>query len=84
MRDPIDDFGADTARFFMLSDSPPNRDMEWSDSGVEGSWRFLNKLWKFVKALPNKNTKNGLPTSISVQNRELLTFMNTTIKDVYY
>ena len=46
----IDDFGADTARFFMLSDSPPNRDMEWSDSGVEGSWRFLNKLWKFVKA----------------------------------
>ena len=53
----IDDFGADTARFFMLSDSPPNRDMEWSDSGVEGSWRFLNKLWKFVKSLPNKNIK---------------------------
>ena len=36
----IDHFGADTARFFVLSDSPPNRDMEWSDSGVEGSWRF--------------------------------------------
>ena len=40
----IENFGADTARFFMLSDSPPNRDMEWSDSGG-GSWRFLNKLW---------------------------------------
>ena len=66
----------------MLSDSPPNRDMEWSDSGVEGSWRFLNKLWKFVKALTNKNIKDGLPTNISIQNRELLTFMNTTIKDV--
>ena len=58
----IDDFGADTARFFMLSDSPPDRDMEWSDSGVEGSWRFLNKLWKFVKVLPNQNTKVGLAT----------------------
>ena len=56
--------------------------MEWSDSGVEGSWPFLNKLWKFVKALPNKNIKDGLPTNISIQNRELLTFMNTTIKDV--
>ena len=78
----IDDFGADTARFFMLSDSPPNRDMEWSDAGVEGSWRFLNKLWKFVKALPDKNTKDEFPTNISIENRELLTFMNTTIKDV--
>ena len=66
----------------MLSDSPPNRDMEWSDSGVEGSWRFLNKLWKFVKALPNKNIKDELPKNISIQNKELLTFMNTTIKDV--
>ena len=52
----IENFGADTARFFMLSDSPPNRDMEWSDSGVEGSWRFLNKLWKFVISLPKNKT----------------------------
>ena len=50
----IKNYGADTARFFMLSDSPPNRDMEWSDSGVDGSWRFLNKLWKFVISLPKK------------------------------
>ena len=78
----IENYGADTARFFMLSDSPPNRDMEWSDSGVEGSWRFLNKLWKFVKSLPSSNTKDELPTNLSKQNKELLTFMNTTIKDV--
>ena len=78
----IENYGADTARFFMLSDSPPNRDMEWSDSGVEGSWRFLNKLWKFVKSLPNGNTKDELPTNVSEQNKELLTFMNTTIKNV--
>ena len=42
----------------MLSDSPPNRDMEWSDSGVEGSWRFLNKLWKFVISLPKNINKS--------------------------
>ena len=78
----IENYGADTARFFMLSDSPPNRDMEWSDSGVEGSCRFLNKLWKFVKSLPSSNTKDELPTNLSKQNKELLTFMNTTIKDV--
>ena len=78
----IKNYGADTARFFMLSDSPPNRDMEWSDSGVEGSWRFLNKLWKFVITLPNKAVKHELPINISETNKELLTFMNTTIKDV--
>lgn len=78
----IDDFGADTARFFVLSDSPPNRDMEWSDSGLEGSWRFLNKLWKFVISLPNKNNQNKLPTVISLQNKELLSVMHSTIKNV--
>ncbi len=78
----IENYGADTARFFMLSDSPPNRDMEWSDSGVEGSWRFLNKLWKFVKTLPNNNSRDELPKNISIKGKELLTFMNTTIKDV--
>ena len=78
----IENYGADTARFFMLSDSPPNRDMEWSDSGVEGSWRFLNKLWKFVITLPNKSVSDELPINISETNKELLTFMNTTIKDV--
>ncbi len=78
----IEEFGADTARFFMLSDSPPNRDMEWSDSGVEGSWRFLNKLWKFVISLPNKNNQNKLPTIISLQNKKLLSVMHSTIKDV--
>ena len=78
----IENYGADTARFFMLSDSPPNRDMEWSDSGVEGSWRFLNKLWKFVKTLPNNNTRGELPKNISIKGKELLTFVNTTIKDV--
>ena len=44
----IEGYGADTARLFMLSDSPPERDLEWTESGVEGAWRYLNKLWRLV------------------------------------
>ena len=66
----------------MLSDSPPNRDMEWSDSGVEGSWRFLNKVWKFVTHLPKNINKVELPNNLSENNKELLRIMNTSINDV--
>ncbi|MDC0195107.1 leucine--tRNA ligase [Alphaproteobacteria bacterium] len=41
----INTYGADTARWFMLSDSPPDRDLEWTDSGASGSYKFINKLW---------------------------------------
>ncbi|MBK8208709.1 MAG: leucine--tRNA ligase [Rhodospirillales bacterium] len=45
----IEAYGADTARLFMLSDSPPERDLEWTDAGVEGAWRFVNRLWRMVE-----------------------------------
>ncbi len=44
----IDQYGADTARWFMLSDSPPERDVEWTAAGVEGAWRFLQRVWRTV------------------------------------
>ncbi|MEE4207732.1 MAG: leucine--tRNA ligase [Parvularcula sp.] len=43
-----DAYGADAARFFMLSDSPPERDVEWTDSGVEGAWRFAARVYETV------------------------------------
>ncbi|MEM9837535.1 MAG: leucine--tRNA ligase [Pseudomonadota bacterium] len=43
-----DAYGADAARFFMLSDSPPERDVEWTESGVEGAWRFANRVYETV------------------------------------
>ncbi|MEO0961199.1 MAG: class I tRNA ligase family protein, partial [Pseudomonadota bacterium] len=46
--DIINEYGADTARFFMLSDSPPERDVEWTEAGVEGAWRFTQRLWRAV------------------------------------
>ena len=45
-------FGADTARWFMLSDSPPDRDVEWTDAGAEGAHRFVQRLWRLLMALP--------------------------------
>ncbi|MGB9149611.1 MAG: class I tRNA ligase family protein, partial [Burkholderiales bacterium] len=44
----IDQFGADTARLFMMFASPPEQTLEWSDTGVEGSFRFLKRLWRMV------------------------------------
>ena len=41
-------YGADTARWFMLSDSPPERDVEWTERGVQGAWRFVQRLWRLV------------------------------------
>ena len=46
----LDTFGADAARLFMLSDSPPDRDLEWTDAGIEGAWRYLNRLWRLATA----------------------------------
>jgi leucyl-tRNA synthetase len=46
--DIIEQYGADVARWFMLSDSPPERDVEWSTAGVEGAWRFLQRVWRML------------------------------------
>jgi len=44
----VDQYGADATRWFMLSDSPPERDLQWSESGIEGAWRFVQRLWRLV------------------------------------
>ena len=62
----IELYGADTARWFMLSDSPPERDMEWTENGVAASYKFINKIWDIVvksttyKSDPEKKTKSHL------------------------
>ena len=45
----LSEYGADTARLFILSDSPPERDFEWSDTGLLGSWRYINRLWTLAE-----------------------------------
>src|SRR5262245_11835568 len=57
----IANYGADTARLFMLSDSPPDRDLEWTDAGVEGAWRYLNRLYRMVAEPPLPLPPKGAP-----------------------
>ena len=64
----IETYGADTARWFMLSDSPPDRDLEWTEAGVEGAFRFMQRIWRLVceplEGLPPAPL-NGAPPDLS-------------------
>jgi leucyl-tRNA synthetase len=57
----IDTYGADTARLFMLSDSPPERDLEWTEAGVEGAWRYINRLYRLATEPPVALPPPGRP-----------------------
>jgi leucyl-tRNA synthetase len=65
--DIVDTYGADTARLYLLSDSPPERDLEWTAAGIDGSWRYVNRLWRLVSepaaALPPPGS--GMPADLS-------------------
>ena len=47
----VDQYGADAVRWFVLSDSPPERDLEWTENGIEGAWRFVQRLWRLFEGL---------------------------------
>jgi leucyl-tRNA synthetase len=80
----IGSYGADTARLFMLSDSPPERDLEWTESGVEGAWRYLNRLWRMITesdlSLPSADA--GRPSQMSAAALEAERAVHKTIKAV--
>ena len=57
--DIISTYGADTARWFMLSDTPPERDIEWTAGGVEGAYRFLQRIWRLVSEAAEKGTERS-------------------------
>ena len=61
----IEKYGADTARFFMMFASPPEQTLEWSDSGVEGAYRFLKRLWKFAHE-HNLRISTGLQDEVKI------------------
>ncbi len=60
--DIIDTYGADTARWFMLSDSPPERDIIWTEAGIEGAWRFVQRVWRIVQDSVNFTKDAGAVT----------------------
>ncbi|HET8727910.1 MAG TPA: leucine--tRNA ligase [Alphaproteobacteria bacterium] len=57
----VESYGADTARLLLLSDSPPERDLEWTDAGIEGAWRYVNRLWRLVDDLRGDLPALGTP-----------------------
>lgn len=63
----IDRYGADTARFFTIFAAPPDQQLEWSDSGVEGAYRFLRRVWNFAQAFA-RTTRPLLPARSTLEN----------------
>ena len=58
----FDNFGTDTVRLYMLSDAPPDKMQVWSESGINGAWRMLNRLWDLVLSSLNRMSAPGTPT----------------------
>ena len=81
----IEKYGADTARLFILFAAPPERDLEWSDQGVEGSYRFLNRVWRLVYSLIEEvegSTGSINIDSLTKEDKEIRRITHHTIKKV--
>jgi leucyl-tRNA synthetase len=83
--DLINRYGADTARLFTLFAAPPEKDLEWSDQGVEGAYRFLMRLWRFIgqhQELMRSVNSNLLEEELPPELREIRRAIHKTIKKV--
>ncbi len=81
----INKYGADTARLFILFAAPPERELDWSDAGVEGSYRFLNRVYRLVNELSEMIMAENLKGEISYKTSEdkaLAYVLNHTVKKV--
>ena len=78
-------YGADTARLFILSDSPPARDFDWSDAGVEGCYKFLNRVWRLISGTQANITLNyRLPdiNTLEKTNNDLIRMTHMFVKSI--
>ena len=79
----FENYGADTARLFILSDSPPARDFDWSDAGVEGCYKFLNRVWRLVSENQEYVTKDyKLTFPLTRENDDLVRIVHMMIKEI--
>ncbi len=81
----ISTYGADTARLFILFASPPEKDLEWSDQGVEGSYRFLNRVWRLVAAYADRVSNLMVPAefkTLTGPERELRKWTHYALRKV--
>lgn len=78
-------YGADTARLFILFAAPPERELEWSDQGVEGSFRFLNRIWRIVQAFEAVLAQKVIEydhSNLSEADKDLRRVLHSSIKKV--
>ena len=76
-------YGADTARLFILSDSPPARDFDWSDAGVEGCYKFLNRVWRMIASNQDKISLDYvIPETRTKVNDDLIRMAHISIKGI--
>ncbi|MDY2959678.1 MAG: leucine--tRNA ligase [Hornefia sp.] len=79
----INKYGADTARLFILFAAPPEKELDWSDTGVEGSYRFLNRVWRLVHEFIEKDYHSDEAIKIkSEDDKKLNLTINATIKKI--
>lgn len=80
----IEKYGADTARLFILFAAPPERDLEWSDQGVEGAYRFLNRVWRLVYNCLDliKDAGNLDLPDLTKEDKDLRRLLHRTIKKI--
>jgi len=79
----IEKYGADTARLFILFAAPPERELDWSDAGVEGSYRFINRIYRMVREFQEKYGKGSTGFTVDNEDDKALAYaMNGTIKKV--
>ncbi len=81
----IEEYGADTARFFMMFASPPEQTLEWSDAGVEGAYRFLKRVWAFgYSAAGAVKAQHGLPARLPAALAVLRRDIHLNLKQANY
>jgi leucyl-tRNA synthetase len=78
----IEKYGSDTARLFILFAAPPDRDLEWSETGVEGSYKFLNRVWRIVLEIIEKDDGTKKAEVKSEDDKKLYYELNKTVKRV--
>jgi len=80
----IENYGADTARLFILFAAPPERDLDWSDQGVEGAYRFINRVWRLVQRVAPKVKEKveWQVSSLSSAEKDLRRVIHRTIQRV--
>lgn len=81
----IGQYGADTARLFILFAAPVDRDLDWSDDGVAGAYRFLRRVWRIMEIFEDKiksSSDDYDVTTLTAEEKELRRVLHTTIKKV--